>query len=743
MADEREQMLKQDGNGVGIELQMIENRNAADTDSVFDFVKESPENIQNVEQLKTLVKSADADVNFQGKDLKTALHWAVWKGEADFVDVLLEAGAEIEQDVDGNTALHYAVERGSSRDFDIFKRLLPPRQILEKKCGPGQKSVKRKGNIPSTMTETNYYIYMATSVNKEGFNVLDLALEKITRADTKNKINEERRKIVKYIVRETDLYCLLRLLRNNSKRSFSSPFRGLIEKMPEIAKDVMDKCITSRWNKITFHYEILDDTFLLKDWPPDHDDYLLTWEHCRLRDIATREEYTNSIKKMKNNHPLKLMIKGRRTETSNDGIYQQLLDHPLVKALVRRKWNHIGVKFHVLNLALYLIYLAVLTLCVSTTVPPYVHSQSPSNPFTYRNTTACQNVTLCQKETSCQNGNACQNTTICHDTTTCLNKITTEAAATKMTCHSFESHRKSMIVDLQYFVIALSLIMILKEVYQLVKTYQLEYFKQVENYVELAVYISSVLFVVNVTECEDTDYRTKWQWILGILSVFMAWINLLVFAKKFDRLGIYVMMLGSIIKTFLLNVFPIVAVLLIAFALAFTCVHQDQVKFANLWHSILTTTSFMISGFDYEEFLSLVNYHDIAFVSYIIYSLFQFLMTIVIINLMVGVAVENVQEIHKDASAMNTVLQIEYTLELEGMIYFISSKLRNICDIEKFRKWVIFKPNEEIELAKLKSTILPVQQIVDLIDKYLELQAKSSKNGGVPRNSRWRPRRPP
>ncbi|XP_053390008.1 transient receptor potential cation channel subfamily A member 1 homolog isoform X2 [Mercenaria mercenaria] len=503
----------------------------------------------------------------------------------------------------------------------------------------------------------------------------------------------------------------MELLRNNTGRKYRPPFRALIEKMPEIAKDVMDKCITRKENRIIFNYEFLDDTFYQESRPLDQDDY----DRTRRTSDREDEEHTNSMTRRNDNHPLKHMIKGRRTESDGE-IHHQLLDHPLVKALVRRKWNDIGVKFHVLNLALYMIYLVVLTVCVCTTVPPYINSH-PNNLFTYLNTTVCQNVTLCQNETSCQNGNTCKNTTKCLDTTTCLNKTTTEAAVTKMACHSFESQRMSVIVDLQYFVIALSFIMILKEIYQLVRVYGREYFKQKENYVELAVYIFSVLFVVNVTECEHTDYRTEWQWALGTLSVFMAWINLLVFGKKFEHLGIYVMMLWSIIKTFLVNVFPIIAVLVVAFSIAFTCVHQDQMKFANVWHSLLTTSSLMISGFDYDEFLSLANYHDIASVSYIIYSLFQLLMTIVIINLMVGVAVENVQEIHKDASATNTVLQIEYILELERMICLISTKLKNICKIKEFMERFISKQKEEIELTQLQSTRLPVQQIMAVLDK--------------------------
>ncbi|XP_053403014.1 transient receptor potential cation channel subfamily A member 1 homolog [Mercenaria mercenaria] len=244
-----------------------------------------------------------------------------------------------------------------------------------------------------------------------------------------------------------------------------------------------------------------------------------------------------------------ISIDGKLKDHSCEGTYQQLLDHPLVVALVSRKWNHIGKKFHAANFLLYLIYLSVFTLCVSTTDPPYIRSQSQSDITIYGNTTTDPNVTISPTETTCKN------------TTTCLNKTTLGNPETKPACNSFKSNRKSMIVDMQYLVIGLSVIMILKEVYQLVRMYGREYFMQKENYVEFAVYISSILFVINFTDCENTDYRANWQWILGTFSILLAWTNVLTYARKTYYLGTYVLMLWTISKTFLTKVLPIVAVL--------------------------------------------------------------------------------------------------------------------------------------------------------------------------------------
>ncbi|XP_053390013.1 uncharacterized protein LOC128552949 isoform X2 [Mercenaria mercenaria] len=159
MADE----IEQDRNVVNIELQTVESH-AAGTNCIADFVEKSPENIQNVKRLKKLVQLADANVNFQSdKDGTTALHSAVSMGKAEFVDVLLGAGAEIKQDTDGNTALHYAVEHTSEAEaFDKFERLMP-RKILANERWDWK--FKRE------------QLDAVTLVNNKGFNILNLALE--------------------------------------------------------------------------------------------------------------------------------------------------------------------------------------------------------------------------------------------------------------------------------------------------------------------------------------------------------------------------------------------------------------------------------------------------------------------------------------------------------------------------------------------------------------------------------------
>ena len=107
--------------------------------------------------------------------------------------------------------------------------------------------------------------------------------------------------------------------------------------------------------------------------------------------------------------------------------------------------------------------------------------------------------------------------------------------------------------------------LILVECYQLLRTYY-RYFLKIENDIELLTYLSSIIFVSHFgTNCWCP---TNWQWQLGALGVFLAWINLILFLKRVPLLGIYVLMFNTILHSFLK--FALIAVLfVVAFCIAF------------------------------------------------------------------------------------------------------------------------------------------------------------------------------
>ena len=70
-----------------------------------------------------------------------------------------------------------------------------------------------------------------------------------------------------------------------------------------------------------------------------------------------------------------------------------------------------------------------------------------------------------------------------------------------------------------------------------------------------------------------------WQWQVGIIGLFLAWITLLKYINKFPGISKYVLMLGRIFKTFVKVTLSIGIPLVLAFAWPFyMALHDPEVS---------------------------------------------------------------------------------------------------------------------------------------------------------------------
>ena len=86
------------------------------------------------------------------------------------------------------------------------------------------------------------------------------------------------------------------------------------------------------------------------------------------------------------------------------------------------------------------------------------------------------------------------------------------------------------------------------------------------NWIEIVLFISSIIYVwVFHADCLCP---LTWQWQVGVVAVFLSWIDLIVFISKFPLTGIYVLMFVKILYTFL-KMLILSVLLVLAFGLTF------------------------------------------------------------------------------------------------------------------------------------------------------------------------------
>ena len=112
-----------------------------------------------------------------------------------------------------------------------------------------------------------------------------------------------------------------------------------------------------------------------------------------------------------------------------------------------------------------------------------------------------------------------------------------------------EDHERTFLRAAAIIVIIFAAIRSLFEAVQLVGK-RLYYFLEWENWMELFLFVASVIFVSSGLQsgclCPES-----WQWQLGSLALFIAWLNMVLFLKKFPLTGIYVLMFVDVFQTFM------------------------------------------------------------------------------------------------------------------------------------------------------------------------------------------------
>ncbi|KAL0819192.1 hypothetical protein ABMA28_008444 [Loxostege sticticalis] len=188
-----------------------------------------------------------------------------------------------------------------------------------------------------------------------------------------------------------------------------------------------------------------------------------------------------------------------------------------------------------------------------------------------------------------------------------------------------------------------------------------QYFMTFENLMEWFVLLS-VFSLYNI----DDDY--SWQNHVGGYAVLGAWTNLMLMMGQLPMFGDYVAMYQKVLTEFLKLLLAYVC-LLLGFTICFCVVFPNEEMFSNPLMGFISTLSMMVGELNLNILINDPLQDDPPLVfelsSQIIFILFLMFVTIILMNLLVGIAVHDIQGLRKTAGLSKLVRQTKLILFVE------------------------------------------------------------------------------
>ena len=191
---------------------------------------------------------------------------------------------------------------------------------------------------------------------------------------------------------------------------------------------------------------------------------------------------------------------------------ESLLLHPLTRKLLDVKWASFGRKIYYFNLLTYLVFLITYTIFVITE-----RDEQDFNPFKAQ-----------------ENGNGT------------LRAVSASDIFTRSTAFNG---------GVLFVALIFAGAHIAKEIFQLL-VQGTQYFKDPSNITEWALYLSTLCFMMPYLLTADqlesafgSLKNPRNLWIAGIFSIFLCYVNVILFLRRFQPFGIYVNMFLEVTKT--------------------------------------------------------------------------------------------------------------------------------------------------------------------------------------------------
>ncbi|XP_055377438.1 transient receptor potential channel pyrexia [Condylostylus longicornis] len=318
---------------------------------------------------------------------------------------------------------------------------------------------------------------------------------------------------------------------------------------------------------------------------------------------------------------------------------KEILEHPLCSAFLYIKWGKIR-KYYIGRLIFCFTFVLFLTLYVLTAL---AHN--------------------------CYNGSKDDNTT-----------ILAQELCQKQSILGDMLRNNPFVMEMQWWVlVAITIIEIFRKLYGITGyTSVRQYFMQVENSMEWFV-ITSV-FVISYIYTKQTY---TFQNHIGAFAVLLGWTNLMLMIGQLPVFDVYVAMYTKVQGEFA-KLFMAYSCMLVGFTISFCVIFPSSSSFANPFMGFITVLVMMIGEQDLSLLINDPDGKDPPFLleisAQITFVLFLLFVTIILMNLLVGIAVHDIQGLKKTAGLSKLVRQTKLISYIESALFngYLPTWLRNL-----------------------------------------------------------------
>ncbi len=160
-----------------------------------------------------------------------------------------------------------------------------------------------------------------------------------------------------------------------------------------------------------------------------------------------------------------------------------------------------------------------------------------------------------------------------------------------------------------------------------------------------------------------------YAWPVGAVCCFLWWFSLVLGLEHFPLAGTIVKMILEVTKTVVLVLF-VTSFLLLAFAFSFYILAGNLSEFSHVGYAFLSVFSFMLGELPYDMYVSQDATGSLSFGGLVLVFLLllAILMSIALANLLIGLAVGDIERVKFNAILQRKDIEIEFFSQLDASI---------------------------------------------------------------------------